>query len=81
MLVHGIWVDLMKSREINGKVWELQVWTAPGWVIYPELKLTAVSTANPGYGLSDAQKRHIEKCQKANSKLYDNRLMISWKPF
>lgn len=65
----------------TGKFWELQVWTAPGWVIYPELKLTAVSTANPGYGLSDAQKRHIEKCQKANSKLYDNRLMISWKPF
>eukprot|EP00434_Breviolum_minutum_P006551 symbB.v1.2.005781.t4/scaffold289.1/size287290/26 len=28
-----------------------EVWTAPGWVIYPELKLTAVSTANPGYGL------------------------------
>ncbi|CAJ1383539.1 unnamed protein product [Effrenium voratum] len=29
----------------------LGVWTAPGWVIYPELTLTSVQTANPGYGL------------------------------
>ena len=32
-----------------------EVWTAPGWVIYPELTMTSVETANPGYGLHGPQ--------------------------
>ncbi|CAJ1360951.1 unnamed protein product [Effrenium voratum] len=32
-------------------LFQIEVWTAPGWVIYPELTLTSVQTANPGYGL------------------------------
>eukprot|EP00933_Yihiella_yeosuensis_P044196 TRINITY_DN39290_c0_g1_i1.p1 TRINITY_DN39290_c0_g1~~TRINITY_DN39290_c0_g1_i1.p1 ORF type:complete len:1135 (-),score=188.56 TRINITY_DN39290_c0_g1_i1:127-3045(-) len=28
-----------------------EVWTAPGWTVFPELMRTSVVTSNPGYGL------------------------------
>ncbi len=73
---HEISWDQQESFGISKPAF-LQVWTAPGWVIYPELKLTAVSTANPGYGLSDAQRETLKGVRKQNSKLITD----SWKPF
>lgn len=40
-----------EARPLSGFHGAAEVWTAPGWVIYPELTLTSVQTANPGYGL------------------------------
>ncbi|CAE8590604.1 unnamed protein product [Polarella glacialis] len=28
-----------------------EVWTAPGWVVFPELTMTSVKVTNPGFGL------------------------------
>jgi len=44
-------LNLFQIEAMTSTLLGKEVWTAPGWVIYPELKLTAVSTANPGYGL------------------------------
>ena len=44
-----------------------EVWTAPGWVIYPELTMTSVETANPGYGLHGPQTSPDGKCCRSSS--------------
>eukprot|EP00438_Fugacium_kawagutii_P009387 Skav231293 [mRNA] locus=scaffold161:226417:230017:+ [translate_table: standard] len=44
-------LNLFQIEAMTSTLLGKEVWTAPGWVIYPELKMTAVSTANPGYGL------------------------------
>lgn len=38
---------MAKTNQPSGR----EVWTAEGWVIYPELLRTSVASSNPGYGL------------------------------
>lgn len=44
-------LNLFQIEAITSTAMGKEVWTAPGWVIYPELTMTSVETANPGYGL------------------------------
>eukprot|EP00913_Durusdinium_trenchii_P001781 g1650.t2 len=44
-------LNLFQIEAMTSTLLGKEVWTAPGWVIYPELTLTSVQTANPGYGL------------------------------
>jgi len=44
-------LNLFQIEAMTNSALGKEVWTAPGWVIYPELTLTSVQTANPGYGL------------------------------
>eukprot|EP00931_Biecheleriopsis_adriatica_P064212 TRINITY_DN39027_c0_g1_i1.p1 TRINITY_DN39027_c0_g1~~TRINITY_DN39027_c0_g1_i1.p1 ORF type:complete len:2314 (+),score=334.39 TRINITY_DN39027_c0_g1_i1:107-7048(+) len=44
-------LNLFRIRAMTSTPLGQEVWTAPGWVIYPELTRTSVEVSNPGYGL------------------------------